>query len=68
MNFDVKKLSRWFREPPRLLQILVCDSLKYANRAQNIKNRAILNEKEDRWEEVEWLQGAVTRLCGKGRN
>jgi kinesin family protein 4/21/27 len=38
------------------------NTLKYANRARNIKNRAVLNEKEDGWEDVEWLQGAVTRL------
>jgi hypothetical protein len=68
MDFDVKKLSRWFREPSCLLPILFCDSLKYANRARNIKNRAVLNEKEDGWEEVGWLQGAFTRLCGKGGN
>lgn len=38
------------------------NTLKYANRARNIKNRAILNEKEDGWDDVEWLQGTVTRL------
>jgi hypothetical protein len=38
------------------------NTLKYANRARNIKNRAVLNEKEDGWEDVEWLQGTVTRL------
>ncbi|KAG5723997.1 Kinesin-like protein KIF27 [Termitomyces sp. T112] len=38
------------------------NTLKYANRARNIKNRAVLNEKEDGWDDVEWLQGTVTRL------
>ena len=38
------------------------NTLKYANRARNIKNRAVLNEKEDGWDDVEWLQGTVMRL------
>ncbi|KAG6814559.1 hypothetical protein H0H92_000087 [Tricholoma furcatifolium] len=38
------------------------NTLKYANRARNIKNRAVLNEKEDGWDDIEWLQGTVTRL------
>ncbi|KAI0094064.1 kinesin [Irpex rosettiformis] len=38
------------------------NTLKYANRARNIKNRAIVNEKEDGWDDVEWLQAQVTRL------
>lgn len=38
------------------------NTLKYANRARNIKNRAVVNEKEDGWDDVEWLQGTVTRL------
>lgn len=38
------------------------NTLKYANRARNIKNRAVLNEKEEGWDDVEWLQGMVTRL------
>lgn len=38
------------------------NTLKYANRARNIKNRAVVNEKEDGWDDVEWLQGQVTRL------
>lgn len=38
------------------------NTLKYANRARNIKNRAVLNEREEGWEDVEWLQGMVTRL------
>ncbi|KAI0306797.1 hypothetical protein B0F90DRAFT_1808404 [Multifurca ochricompacta] len=33
------------------------NTLKYANRARNIKNRAIINEKEEGWDDVEWLQG-----------
>jgi kinesin family protein 4/21/27 len=38
------------------------NTLKYANRARNIKNRAVLNEREDGWDDVEWLQGTVVRL------
>ena len=38
------------------------NTLKYANRARNIKNRVTLNEKEDGWDDVEWLQGMVSRL------
>ena len=38
------------------------NTLKYANRARNIKNRAVVNEKEEGWDDVEWLQGMVTRL------
>jgi chromosome segregation ATPase len=38
------------------------NTLKYANRARNIKNRAVVNEKEDGWDDVEWLQGTVLRL------
>lgn len=38
------------------------NTLKYANRARNIKNRAIVNEKEDGWDDIEWLQGTITRL------
>ena len=38
------------------------NTLKYANRARNIKNRAVVNEKEEGWEDVEWLQGTVVRL------
>ncbi|GLB34798.1 putative kinesin motor, catalytic domain [Lyophyllum shimeji] len=38
------------------------NTLKYANRARNIKNRAVLNEKEEGWDDVEWLQGTITRL------
>jgi kinesin family protein 4/21/27 len=38
------------------------NTLKYANRARNIKNRATINEKEEGWDDVEWLQGMVTRL------
>ncbi|KAG8922571.1 hypothetical protein FRC02_011756, partial [Tulasnella sp. 418] len=38
------------------------NTLKYANRARNIKNRAEVKEKEEGWEDVEWLQGMVTKL------
>jgi DNA repair exonuclease SbcCD ATPase subunit len=38
------------------------NTLKYANRARNIKNRAVVNEKEDGWDDLEWLQGTVARL------
>ncbi|KAL4248822.1 TRAFAC class myosin-kinesin ATPase superfamily protein [Abortiporus biennis] len=38
------------------------NTLKYANRARNIKNRVVVNEKEEGWDDVEWLQGMVTRL------
>lgn len=38
------------------------NTLKYANRARNIKNRAVVNEKEEGWDDIEWLQGMVTRL------
>jgi hypothetical protein len=38
------------------------NTLKYANRARNIKNRAVVAEREEGWEDLEWLQAAVTRL------
>jgi kinesin family protein 4/21/27 len=38
------------------------NTLKYANRARNIKNRAVVNEKEDGWDDIEWLQSTITRL------
>ena len=38
------------------------NTLKYANRARNIKNRVAVNEKEDGWDDIEWLQNTVTRL------
>ena len=38
------------------------NTLKYANRARNIKNRAVVNEKEEGWDDLEWLQNMVTRL------
>ncbi|KAF8899409.1 P-loop containing nucleoside triphosphate hydrolase protein [Infundibulicybe gibba] len=38
------------------------NTLKYANRARNIKNRAALDEREDGWEDVERLQGTATPL------
>ncbi len=38
------------------------NTLKYANRARNIKNKAEIREKEDGWDDIEWLQTMVTRL------
>ena len=38
------------------------NTLKYANRARNIKNRAVVNEREEGWDDIEWLQNMVTRL------
>lgn len=38
------------------------NTLKYANRARNIKNRAVVMEKEEGWDDLEWLQNMVTRL------
>lgn len=38
------------------------NTLKYANRARNIKNRAVVTEKEEGWEDLEWLQNTVLRL------
>lgn len=38
------------------------NTLKYANRARNIKNRASISEKEEGWDDLEWLRGMVTRL------
>lgn len=38
------------------------NTLKYANRARNIKNRAVVTEKEEGWDDMEWLQNMVTRL------
>ena len=38
------------------------NTLKYANRARNIKNRAVVNEREEGWDDVEWLQNMVMRL------
>ena len=38
------------------------NTLKYANRARNIKNRAVVTEKEEGWDDLEWLQNTVTRL------
>lgn len=38
------------------------NTLKYANRARNIKNRAEIKEKEDGWDDLEWLQSMVTKL------
>jgi kinesin family protein 4/21/27 len=38
------------------------NTLKYANRARNIKNRAEIREKEEGWDDVEWLQSMVGKL------
>ncbi|KDQ19787.1 hypothetical protein BOTBODRAFT_51187 [Botryobasidium botryosum FD-172 SS1] len=38
------------------------NTLKYANRARNIKNRAEVKETEVGWDDMEWLQGMVTKL------
>ena len=38
------------------------NTLKYANRARNIENRAIINEREAGWDDVERLQNMVSRL------
>lgn len=38
------------------------NTLKYANRARNIKNRAEVREKEEGWDDLEWLQGMVLKL------
>lgn len=37
-------------------------TVKYANRARNIKNRAEINEIEVGWDDVEYLQRSITRL------
>ncbi|KAK4058826.1 hypothetical protein OIO90_000272 [Microbotryomycetes sp. JL221] len=37
-------------------------TVKYANRARNIKNRAEVNEVEVGWDDVEYLQRTVTKL------
>ncbi|KAK4053820.1 hypothetical protein OIV83_001476 [Microbotryomycetes sp. JL201] len=37
-------------------------TVKYANRARNIKNRAEINEMEVGWDDVEYLQRTVTKL------
>ncbi|TIA85651.1 hypothetical protein E3P99_03929 [Wallemia hederae] len=38
------------------------NTLKYANRARNIKNKAEVNQVDAGWEDIEWLQGTVTKL------
>lgn len=38
------------------------NTLKYANRARNIKNKAKITQIEDGWDDLEWLQGTVARL------
>ena len=37
------------------------NALKYVNHARNIKNRAVVNEREEGWDDVEWLQNMATR-------
>ncbi|KAJ7461530.1 kinesin [Mycena latifolia] len=44
------------------------NTLKYANRARNIKNNAVVTAKEDGWDDVEWLQGTVERLRRELKN
>ncbi|GAA6047599.1 hypothetical protein JCM3770_001583 [Rhodotorula araucariae] len=41
------------------------NTLRYANRARNIKNRAEVNEVEQGWEDVEYLQRTITKLRGE---
>ncbi|KAA1129840.1 hypothetical protein PGTUg99_000108 [Puccinia graminis f. sp. tritici] len=38
------------------------NTLKYANRARNIKNRAEVNAQEVGWEDVEYLQSTIIKL------
>lgn len=38
------------------------NTLKYANRARNIKNRAQVNAQEVGWEDVEYLQSTIVKL------
>ncbi|KZS90006.1 kinesin-domain-containing protein [Sistotremastrum niveocremeum HHB9708] len=38
------------------------NTLKYANRARNIRNRVKVEEREDGWDDLEWLQTTITRL------
>ncbi|KAL8281012.1 hypothetical protein RQP46_006691 [Phenoliferia psychrophenolica] len=40
-------------------------TLKYANRARNIKNTASVNEVEVGWDDVEYLQRTITKLRGE---
>ena len=40
-------------------------TLKYANRARNIKNRAEINEVEVGWDDVDYLQRTILRLRGE---
>jgi predicted nucleic acid-binding Zn-ribbon protein len=41
------------------------NTLKYANRARNIKNRAEINEVEVGWDDVDYLQNLVVKLRGE---
>ena len=38
------------------------NTLKYANRERNIKNRVVVNEREEGWDDVKWLHNTVMRL------
>ena len=37
-------------------------TIKYANRARNIKNRAEVNQQEAGWDDIQHLQAALTKL------
>ncbi|BGP45900.1 hypothetical protein JCM10450v2_001735 [Rhodotorula kratochvilovae] len=41
------------------------NTLRYANRARNIKNRAEVNEVEQGWDDVEYLQRTILKLRGE---
>ncbi|GAA5922248.1 hypothetical protein JCM3775_005672 [Rhodotorula graminis] len=41
------------------------NTLRYANRARNIKNRAEVNEVEQGWDDVEYLQRTIVKLRGE---
>ena len=41
------------------------NTLRYANRARNIKNRAELNEVEQGWDDIEYLQRTIVKLRGE---
>jgi hypothetical protein len=38
------------------------NTLKYANRARNIRNRVRIEEREEGWEDIEWLRNTVIKL------
>ncbi|GAA5896351.1 hypothetical protein JCM8208_001854 [Rhodotorula glutinis] len=41
------------------------NTLRYANRARNIKNRAEVNEVEQGWDDIEYLQRTIVKLRGE---